>query len=351
MSDLSALTVVIPTIDGHKYLFETLRFWEETNAELLVLDASDKVFDSNGPGSMTYLHMPGSSYNERMARAVSLVKTDYVVMACDDELYVPTALASCIKLLEVDDSVVSAIGASVAVRLKDGSAYWGQQYGFLQNMPEQSDFDEKRVREHFANYGPKYYYAVTRTHYWKTIWSHISKKVFRPFAINELQYELGLSLFGKVASVPELMWIRNQMETSRGDPSRPRVWNWWYLPENKIEVKNLVNSLSILAIEISKVKGKQNFVDPQLFVRTVFMGYFRGRKKRTIMSGAQKIFNTLAGSMPTPLKTRVKNILGIPRVPKSLSECLSKGISADQKQLDEMRSALLKVRKVETCLN
>ena len=351
MSDLSTLTVVIPTINGHSYLSETLKFWQETNAELLVLDASDEVFASDGSSSITYLHMPGSSYKERMARAVSLVKTDYVAMACDDELYVPTALASCIKLLEMDDSFVSAIGASVALRLKDGSSYWGQQYGFLQNMPEQSDFDEERVREHFYNYGPKYYYAVTRTYYWKKIWSHISKTQFRPFAIDELQYEMGLCLFGKVGSVPELMWIRNQMETSKGDPSRPWLWDWWYSPESKMEVGNFVSSLASMVSEISKAKGTQNFVDTEFFVEKVIMSYLRGRQKQKVLSWIPTLFRNLASSMPTPLKTQVKNALDLPRVPKSLNECLGEGIIADQERLDEMRSVLLRVRKVETCLN
>lgn len=349
MNDLSELTVVIPTINGHAYLSQTLEFWKKTNAKIIVLDASDKSFEGNLSSSAIYLHMPKSSYTNRMAIAVSLVKTNYVVMACDDELYVPSVLSDCLRILADEPEYVSAIGAAVSIESNGAFGFWGKQYSHLQSGAKQSDCDLSRVRSNFTNWGTRYYYSVTRSNPWKLVWGSISLGNYSPFEMPELQLEFALSCYGKIFLVPRVMWVRNRIENPRRAET-VKVLDWWYGSEYSDEVKNFISQMTALLLEISKVRVIQSSTDPQVLVGNFIRIYETRQKRAATKTLFFRFANRALDGFPK-LRNRLIGWLDSPKIPLSIHECLESGTDADTEILENMRRILLKVRNIEECIN
>lgn len=232
LQELEDLTVVILTYNRHNYLEEILGFWSEYPVNLVVVDGTENPFGGLLPNERCrYVHLP-ASYYERLKKAVAMVETSFVIQACDDELYSPPALDSAVRFLRGDSRYVSCLGEAVGLRLEDGEGVWEPVYSALRDgKPFEEDASIRAIR-HLGNYlYPAYYYSVTRTEVWQTIWRHALLKEF-PSLVRELQFEVGAAFAGNVKIIPEVMWVRNHFEGKAagglvGVPQVAHVRDWW----------------------------------------------------------------------------------------------------------------------------
>ena len=95
------LTIIIPSYNRPKDLERQILFWDNTDATVIILDGSTTPLLTKHklPSNITYYHLP-ISFAKRLAFSRSLIKTKFVVMLADDELYLPSALNSSIKFLQ-----------------------------------------------------------------------------------------------------------------------------------------------------------------------------------------------------------------------------------------------------------
>ena len=102
---LEKLTIVIPTYNRQVFALRCMQYWSGTNVNIVVIDGTEKNIDSvivsQLEPNIKYIHGP-ACYYKRMLSIVDLVKTEYVLIGCDDEFYIPSAINSCIIKLSLD---------------------------------------------------------------------------------------------------------------------------------------------------------------------------------------------------------------------------------------------------------
>ena len=200
---MSQLTIVIPSYGRHKFLIRGINFWSNKNVEVVIVDGSSKTlfnsYSDNLPSNINYYHLPIGFLN-RLEFASNLIKTKYCILLADDEFFIPSALSSAIKQLELYKEIVACCGQSISV--------WPEPQSSISNdfsltghvvYPERKNYSlnqnssRYRMIEHIKNYSPTGVYSVMRSQTWKQIISIISSKEFNAFAIFELQFELALA--------------------------------------------------------------------------------------------------------------------------------------------------------------
>ena len=252
---LEKLTIVIPTYERHDYIKRTMMFWKDYNVQLIVIDGSalpvDSEFIAKLPSSILYIHDQSTQYN-RILKAGKLVETEYVILGCDDEFYVPSALLRCISELDKDEELVSCGGVALGFYSENRVVYGRPIYPRLINkeLKEKSAVD--RVRKHLSNYDQAHLYSVCRTAVWVYMVSHVFKHEYPFFACWELQIEILIPAAGKSKVVPELLWMRGYeaapIRGTSSSMSRDIVINEWWesslYSENKIKFINEMNAVN-----------------------------------------------------------------------------------------------------------
>ena len=113
---LKNLTIVIPTYKRQKFITRTMQYWSGKDVAIIVIDGSKKSLDTNILNQLKtnikYIHSP-KSYYERLLSVINLINSQYVMMGCDDEFYIPSALNSCLVKLSLDNQLVTCTGRAI----------------------------------------------------------------------------------------------------------------------------------------------------------------------------------------------------------------------------------------------
>ena len=250
---LNKLTIVIISYNRQKYLKRIIKFWSNYKVNILIIDGSlNKLEDDYiNHKNLTYIHSQKSLY-ERYLNSVDFIKTEFVILACDDEFYLPSALRSCINFLLSNPSYSSCGGRAIGFRTKEKKIFGIRQYSKLKDFDLIDNNAKVRAHTHFSAYVPAHFYSVITTNIWKIVISNVLKKKFNFFASFELQVEFLITISGKSKIISELMWLRNNEEPKININSDPKIDIWWnnrkFEKEKEIflyNMKKIVNKLDL----------------------------------------------------------------------------------------------------------
>ena len=124
-SDLSRLTIVVPSYERPQYLARQIRYWNDRQVALLIVDGSARPLESaqtSGNSRLLYHHHV-ASFQHRMLRACELITTEFVALCGDDDLYLPSGLRACIQRLDQDSGMVGCVGRSLRFSRKRGDLF------------------------------------------------------------------------------------------------------------------------------------------------------------------------------------------------------------------------------------
>jgi len=248
--------------------------------------------------------------------ALDLVETEFVALAGDDEFYIPTAVAACIKKLDEDDGLVACCGRALGFSPKNQRVFGSPQYPRLEGYAVDADGAEgaeERIAQHMSDYVPSLVYGISRTAQWKTAWKYTLQTEFPFFAAGELQFEMFVAYAGRSKVVPELMWLRSHGETEpiRGtDPSldeKKQFPDWWADTGKENEHEKFI---SIMSRGFSEL-----FPDASGDLRRAVIAgagaYLEFYRNHTSSRGGLTILKRLALKIiPSFAKPFLKNILG-----------------------------------------
>lgn len=251
LQKLESLTIVILTLNRPRQVQAVVEFWSQLPVKLVVIDSSESPnYDLFGRPDVTYVHsrMP---YLDNHGLAAEYVTSEYVICACDDELYVPTALVQCIEFLEENADFVAACGEAVGLHWNDSGPRWEEQYVRNRKYERTETFGAERFLKHLSAYRHVAFYSVSRSEQWVRAWKLVSAYEFSPFAAFEIQFEAALVSAGKIKVLPILMWVRNRFVPpmwSAGtgvaglDPSIS-FNEWWFLETARVEKELFVQTM------------------------------------------------------------------------------------------------------------
>lgn len=282
-SNLSELTLVMPTCRRQDYVFRNLEYWSKTDVKIIILDDSPKSIDKKIVDkfnkNIKYIHSQ-KSYSDRLEIAANEIKTKYAQLICDDEFYIISALNACIDELEKDVTIISCSGSCLKFNY---SIEKNLTYSHIVYEPLTYKYDYTmivdpidRMSKYMENYVPFLMYGVVRSNYWKEAFKIPSKKNFNFFAYEEIQINIFLSLVGKSKVLKELLWLRSGENLPTRDKfidkrQHPILFDsWWH--QNDKEKKNFLQIMSNVFQELN-LKMK---IDYQAILSIAFDSYIRG---------------------------------------------------------------------------
>ena len=283
MSSFSKITVVIFSYERPNFLKRSIKYWAAQKVNLIVLDGSkcplqfeQKKFDES---QLNYIHSQLDIYG-RIKMAIDLIKTEYVILACDDEFYLPSALGKCIEELDANKEVVACCGQALGFSKGKNLIIGESIYTGLRNYKLDQLDPIARAVFHMTNYNPAAIYSVCRTKAWKHAWSSIIKNNVNNHFLSEIQFEIYICFTGKIKVLDHLMWLRSinegipsNSEKKMGAEYQP-FEIWWQKTSSKDQkqlvisecinvlkslknTKRAINRLEILNIYDSFVEGKK----------------------------------------------------------------------------------------------
>lgn len=349
---LSKLTIIIFSYNRHECLKRTIKYWLSYNVKLVVLDGSDvKLQDPClHENNIKYVHDPRGLY-ERLLSSIDYIETEFMMLGCDDEFYLTSALSSCIEFLLKEPTYSSCGGRAVGFHTMGKKIFGSEMYPTLKDLSLDQDTPFERTKKHFCNYEVAHLYSVNRSSNWKIICKYVFEKEYNFFAALELQIEFLVLVAGKSKIIPKVMWLRNQEEppirgTSPSVSYAARMPKWWHHKTYKEEKKDFLNRMQtacddLLKDNASKINQDEISNVYELFVnKSLENNLFQKFFFRKLIDLTPHIIREIIKTFLIWYKFRTRNY-------KSLIDEVglleSQGVSVNYNELNKIISILSKV--------
>ena len=350
---LEKLTIVILTYNRQAFALRSMQYWSGTNINIVVIDGTKKSVDTIILGqfksNVKYIHGP-AHYFKRMLSAINLIETEYVLIGCDDEFYIPSAINSCIKKLSLDHELVACGGESIGFDWKNNLVTGFNVDTKLKNHNLNDLIPTDRIKKHFFDYVPAHYFSVSRTDFWKIAVEEIFSKEYSCKILLELQFEFLMAYSGKSLIIPELMCLRSseneQIEGVDAIFSRKNKFDkWWLSKEHKKEKDDFIMRMELSCKKINK----KNRAEYKPEIENCFDEYLKFYKKKITIF--YKLFFLFFEYLPTYLKNKIKNFFKCLRYISFKNKKLSLITCAKLMEKENVKIDFDELRKIEKNIN
>jgi|TARA_B110000037_G_scaffold223162_1_gene303117 glycosyltransferase domain-containing protein len=307
---LKKLTIIIPTYQRQAFALRCMQYWSGKDVTIIIIDGSKNSLDINSLSKLkpniNYIHNPVNLY-ERMLSATNLVETEFSMLGCDDEFYIPSALNSCLVSLSLDNKLITCAGRAIEFNWHKNSIVGGSVYKKLKGLSLDDVNPMDRIKKHFSNYEPAHTYAVCRTSIWKIAAKVIFSKEYPFFASMELQLEFLLLFAGKSLIIPEFFWLRSEEgvplrgTTTSMIPSY-KISKWWFDKNNKKQKKDFLIRMEKACLEINKLTNER-------YTPKVQAAYEIYIKHNDIGYQKPSIFVKIFRNLPTTVQIMIRRTL------------------------------------------
>jgi glycosyltransferase domain-containing protein len=349
---LENLTILIFSYNRHRYLKRTIKYWSKYNAKVVVIDGGDTKLEDEclGKKNIKYVYDPRNLY-DRLKSSSSYIDTEFMILGCDDEFYLPSALSSCIKFLTNNTDYSCCGGRVIGFSTNNNELFGREVYPELKNFSLTNDCAFQRVEKHMSNYTIAHIYSVTRSNNWKKICKHVFEKEYNLYAAFELQIEFLMPVFGKSKIIPELMTMRNlDVEPIRGtspslNPKSSGRLKWWFDNNMGNERKNFFYRMNKACQEILM---SQNYRFNEIAVAKLIKVFFDKiylKKNNLIKRVMMKILKFLPNQITLLLKIFSKKIKILNKIEKKntqsnlikqINSIKSENVLVNQKDIDNI---------------
>ena len=309
---LKKLTIIIPTYQRQAFALRCMQYWSGKDVTIIIIDGTKNSLDTNFlsklKSNIKYIHSPVSLY-ERMLHTTNLIETEYCMLGCDDEFYIPSALNSCLVNLSLDNKLVTCTGRAIEFNWHNNSVVGGNVYEKFKDLNLDDTNPMERINKHFSNYEPAHTYGVCRSSIWKVAAKVIFSKEYPFFAAMELQLELLLLFAGKSLVIPEFFWLRSEEGTPlRGTTtsmiSSYKISKWWLDKKNKKQKNDFLTRMEKACFEINKLTNEN-------YTPNIEAAYEVYIKHNDIEYQKPSIFVKIFRYLPTILQNTIRGILKI----------------------------------------
>ena len=104
------ITVIIPSHERHQLLQRAIDYYSELDLFVLIVDSSELFLNVKLPENITYLHLPGSLFGDKIYSGLCNAITTYSCLCADDDFLAESGLKAGEKFLEENLDYVSVQG-------------------------------------------------------------------------------------------------------------------------------------------------------------------------------------------------------------------------------------------------
>jgi len=343
MSNLSELTLIVPTYNRKDYALRQMCFWSDSPATMHVLDGTNRFIDKErlrGLGkNIHYHHMPYST-QERLGKAIDLIDTEYVMFLCDDEFYIPSSLCHCIETLKARKELVACMGRCLGFYFLPSGIVVKPMYVEMKGHRIEAETTRERMIAQMNPYVSSTFFSVMHSDVWKRSIGIVAeeKHAITLVYANELQFELATCYQGKSVVIEDLMWLRNMYNKPinfKGHNRKLQFDEWLKDPRYVDEVSFFYENT---ASELAKIDGAEKETVLADFKSSV-EAYLYYCKKRHLIVTVATLKNQIMQFVPERLKMQMQSAR-ISRTWKPIMECAEtmqkEGVNVDIRQLKEI---------------
>lgn len=317
--NLSKLTIVITTYNRKKFILRTMNYWSNTNVKLVVLDGSETPIEDHLIEKLSknikYIYNP-LSVHQRILHSLEFVKTEFAILGSDDEYFVPSALNSCIEVLQQDKELVACIGRAIKFNFKNNQIIGKDVYSILKNHKLLDEDPMTRIKKHFMNFMPRHCHSVCRSTFWKIAWKEACFKEYNFYGAAEPFFEFLITFSNKSKSIPEFMWLRSDENPPvRGQsPALTlgyEIQDWWYDEKYIEEKKDYINRIELACSKISEI-NKKNYIADVIGGHETLINFCKNRSKLFkvgLFSYPLNLLHSIFQQLPDFITTPIKSIV------------------------------------------
>lgn len=199
---LEKVTLVIPTYNSRiEYLKRLLDYYSDTPIKIIVYDSSEKAFPYSEKYDIVYIHKPNMEYRQKLLKAVSLVKTEYVILCGDDDFAAPSGIIKGVEFLENNKDYSCVAGCNLNYFFDKGKVKFAKVPYVLQSC--EYDTIAKRL-EYLPGY--EILYALHKTEILRDVFEFGTKIKFN--ILWEYVNYMHTVIKGKVKAMPIILSVR-----------------------------------------------------------------------------------------------------------------------------------------------
>jgi glycosyltransferase domain-containing protein len=211
--DLRDVTVVIMSRGRELELQKTLEYWAKVEISVLVLHNTQKPLQFLKEMPNLQYVVAEVPYGDRCGLVAHHLKTNYAILCSDDEIYVPSALASMKAILDENPELESVGGLTVAVGNYGPITTGNFTYSRMRQYSNQETSPQNRLNFHFresSGYKNGAIYRLMRKELMvKTMNLFFQVSSFSTPYIYEVTGEIFVNSQGKSIYIDEVYWLRN----------------------------------------------------------------------------------------------------------------------------------------------
>ena len=358
-NSLSDLTLVIPAYNRPAYLERQIDYWAGSGVQLCILDGSKNPAPSELVARMGadvhYEYMP-IGFNERLVHASNIVKTKYVALLGDDELYVKQGLQDCLDLLDNDQNLIGCVGRTLFFFHRDGEIFGHQAYEKSRDLEGMYGDNLNRLKESFPggdpSAAPYLLYGVFRREQWSTMFSSAYGRHYSSGYVYELALLFIGACLGPTKMVDSLVWLRsgeNPAMSSAAVNRKIGTGEWGTSPEFASEYEDFIQRTT----DVLKQCGVAPSENIERVVREVaeqFFAYSLHKPHRPIAYW-HRLLGFVASNTPQWVKNLLKRnmtkslgtLLDYKGVPfsEALIQLRQNGVVFNEEEMTHLRAFLL----------
>jgi len=159
---------------------------------------------------LKYIHT-NKHYYDRLILAYKNLKTDYYIIANDDEFYLPTPINKCLNFLEKNKDYVSAIGRTIVFQYKYKKILAYEGYEYFNDQRFNNKIKINRLIAHLDDPTTQGYNSVSRKKNLKKITTFLRKYKYKK-NIYTIEFFLNFIIIseGRLKLTNDLMWFRSE---------------------------------------------------------------------------------------------------------------------------------------------
>ena len=363
---LSDLTLVIPAYNRPAYLERQIDYWKDSGVKLCILDGSKEPAPNEliaRMGENIHYEFKPVGFNDRLVHAASVVKTKYVALLGDDELYAKQGLRDCLDLLDSDPRLIGCVGRSLFFFHREGEIYAHQVYGNSQDIENMYGNHLERLRSSFPSGDPSgapyLLYGVFRRDQWNTMFTNAYARHYSSGYAYELALLMIGACLGPTKMVDSLVWFRSGENPAMSSAAVNRsigMGEWGTAVEYLSEYEDFVERITSVIGDI----GTDSKIEIEKAVREVSQQFFNysvhkpyrpiAYWHRTLYYMARKTPTWVKHLLKRNMSKTLRNVLDYKGVAfkDALKQLLGAGVSFDEIEMREMHSFLLRFHESKT---
>jgi glycosyltransferase domain-containing protein len=194
------ITIIIPSHERHQLLRRAIDYYSKLDLLVLIVDSSQLFLNVQLPENITYLHLPGSLFGDKIYSGLCKASTTYACLCADDDFLSESGLQAGQKFLEENLDYVSVQGHYIQFNPSLPNEQYNPLYLDMIGYLNDSDLIKKRT---LGALKAPHIYALHRTASLKKA-MHITLNI-KNVTVVELSIPIVTMCYGKHAVLP-IFW-------------------------------------------------------------------------------------------------------------------------------------------------